>query len=259
MTTSVAERRAIRSNWRDHRERLGIPHPLSRNSGVEPAGLASRVEEISTRILILPADPSVNRVEFDEAFWEWWSADQRAPFGSPLPWTEHVPTMQAAASLRLRGRAWSTYLAVHRHGGIEIGTRDAYTARDQRCFRLIRTVGLAWLAFDRQAEVVERFGAIKGPWEATLVLYGTEGAHLGDIGEGWAQPHDLSWEAPRCSEPNTVIQEQLEEWPSGAEDQKALAFRFGGRIEDTWGLKFRRFLDRRGDDEGEFDARRWGL
>jgi hypothetical protein len=217
------------------------------------------VEEISTRLLIFPADLSANRIEFDEAFWEWWSEDQPAPFSTKLLWASHVPTAHAAASVRLAGREWSTYLAVHRYGGIEIGTADTYTVRDQRCFRLIRTVGLAWLAFQRQAEVVRRLGPIEGPWEVTLVLYDTDGAYLGDVGEGWAQPQSRTWEAPSCREPNVVIRERFEAWPSRPEDPRCLAFRFGGRIEDAWGGKHRRFLDLRGDHEGEFDPRRWRL
>jgi hypothetical protein len=38
---------------------------------------------------------------------------------------------------------------------------------------------------------------------------------------------------------------------------KALAFDLGGRVEDAWGMRERRFLVHSGEGAGEFDASRY--
>jgi len=198
------------------------------------------------------------RIDFDDEFWAWWDEPREAPFGGQLMWNSTSPTVNAAVKVRKTGPGWSTYLALHRHGGVEVGTVDTYEAGDRRCFRLIRTVGLLWIALDHQVDAAERFG-IEGPWEVTLALHDTEGCLLGEFGEGWAEPSRTVRPQAPCFDANVVVRKELETFPRAPEPIRDLAFRFGGRIDDAWGVRQRRFLDHRGEREGEFSARRWRL
>lgn len=258
MTASDA-RNAVRDRWVEQHRRLGLPDP-PRHLDIEPAGLARRVEDLSTRIVILPADPCVARLEFDAEMWEWWTEQRSTPFGAPLHWNKSLPTMDAAANVRTGGQEWGTYLAVHRHGGVEIGTSDVYESPDDRYFRLIRTVGLLWLALETQSKVLEHVAA-DGPWQISLALHQTQGALLGDLAEGREEPGPTARFLPRCPEPHVVVREELDEWPAQDETEeiRELAFRLGGRIEDAWGVKHRRFMANRGELEGQFDPRQWRL
>lgn len=258
MTASDA-RNAVRDRWVEQHRRLGFPDP-PRRVDIEPAGLARRVEDLSTRIVILPADPRVARLEFDDEMWEWWTEQRSAPFGAQLSWHKSFPTVDAAVHLRGTADEWDTYLAVNRHGGVEVGTSDIYTIREARCFRLVRTVGLLWVALDTQSQVLRHVPA-EGPWQVALALHNTQGAVLGDLAEGWASPGRGLVRVRVCPEPHVVMREELTEWPAQekADEIRRLAFRLGGRIEDAWGVKQRRFLANGGELEGGFDPRSWRL
>ena len=245
---------AARARWdRKHRE-LGLPLP-NEHDVPKPRGLATKVEELSTRIVVLPRDPFSTDLSFDEEFWSWWSQERPSPFGSSLLWHGHRPTADAAVKFRSVGETWSTYLALHRHGGGEVGTGDAYVGRDEvRYFRFGRTVALLWLALGELAGSFERFQA-DGPWEVLVAFHGTSGAHLGDVGKGWAKPTSPAWDAPRCTEPNVVLRRELPNVPTERDAIRVLALDFGNRIEDAWGVKASRVLDREGAQEGRFYPR----
>lgn len=256
--TSLQELEAIRRRWDQRHRELGLPDP-SGHTPASPDGLGRRVQDLSTRIVILPADPRATRVEFDEELWAWWEeSTQSTPFGARCVWTDNVATLSAAVRARSRGDVlWHTFLALHRHGGVEIGTGDTYPLQGHRCFRLIRTVGLLWMAIETERDVLRHVDA-KGPWQVTLALYDTEDGYLGELAEGWQQPGH-GRRVPLCVEPNVVIQEEVDDWPDDPERLREMAFRVGARIEDAWGFRNRRFLANRGDLEGEFDARSWRL
>lgn len=254
-----AELEWFRRRWRDYLRRLGLPDPRGQGEHA-PSGLARRVADLSTRIVILPVDPLATRLEFDAEMWEWWSQVQSTPFSDhSLIWNESVPTAHAAVHARTGTEGWSTYLAVHRHGGVEVGTTDTYEARGYKCFRLIRTVGLLWLAVATEAEVLHHV-ELDGPWVVILAMHDTEGSVLADVAKGWREPtHPGASTLPKCPDPHVVIREEVESWPEDVDERRNLAFRLGGRVEDAWGLKQRRFIARDGDLEGEFDWREWRL
>lgn len=245
---------AARVRWeRKHRE-LGLPVP-GEDEVPEPRGLATNVEELSTRIVVLPHDPFATNLSFDEDFWNWWRQDRPSPFGRPVLWHGHRPTFDAAAKFRSRGESWSTYIALHRHGGVEVGTADAYVGRDAvRCFRLGRAVALLWLALEELAGSFER-SQTEGPWEVLVAFHGTFGAHLEDLGQGWAEPSSHAWDAPRCSEPSVVLRREFSDVPTERDAIRELALDFGSRIDDAWGFEASRVLDRCGEQEGRFVPR----
>lgn len=245
-----------RERWRLMRRRLGQNADAEHGS----LGLARRMESLSARLLILPGDPFATDLSFDEEFWGWWTKDGPSPFGTHVQWTSTEPTVDAAVKYRSRSEKWTTYLGLHRHGGVEIGCDPSWSdGLGTRFFGLAKTVGLVWVGVSAQAEAVGRFGHA-GPWELTLVFYQTDNSYLAGFGIGWADPHrgggrDL-WTQ---QEPHIMIRRELDTFPKSENDIRDLAFDIGARIEDAWGGKYRRFLDGVGDSEGKFNPRRWGV
>ena len=223
-------------------------------------GLASRIENLSTRLLILPSDPFATELSFDDEFWEWWTTDGPSPFGTHVQLTNTEPTVGAAVKYRSISEEWTTYLALHRHGGVEVGCDPSWSgAQGRRFFRLLHTVGLVWIGAAAQSEAIGRFG-LTGPWELTLVFYQTENSYLAELGSGWKEPNrDGVWGLRAQQESHIMIRRELVTFPESANDVRDLAFDLAARIEDAWGVKYRRFLDRDGDMEGTFNPRRWSL
>ena len=56
-----------------------------------------------------------------------------------------------------------------------------------------------------------------------------------------------------------MIRRELDTFPESENDVRDLAFDVGARIEDAWGGKYRRFLDREGEMDGTFNPRGWTL
>ena len=254
--TGTVDLDSLRKRWRDYRLRIGMADSLAPAQMIA-AGLAARLERVSSRVAILPRDPLGERIEFDDNFWAWWEERRNTPFGEPLVWNVGVPTATAAVQARTAGEGWATYLAVHRHGGVESGTDDTYVRGEARHFCLVHTVGLVWIAIDRQARVLEHY-KIQGPWELTIWLYDTKGAYLGQLGQGPGRAPTCTSRS-RCLEPYIGIRTEVDDWPSSPDDIRGLAFRVGGHIEEAWGSRHRRFVDRDGEREGQFSRNSWRL
>lgn len=247
----------IRARWEKKAATFGFPDPDGL-APTSPRGLARRFGQPTTRIILLPGDPFRTDLEFDDPFWQWWDEVRKAPFGGVLPWTESFPTVEAAVRVRSYDREWRGCLALHRYGGIEVISEDGWKLRDEsRVIPLVRTVALIWIALDAQAKVSERF-EVAGPWQILVARSDTLNAMLGNVAKGWAEPREMfSGEAPRCSDPNVLVVLELETLPTGESHLRDLAFRLGGRIEDAWGRRERRFLINGGDSAGQFDPRGW--
>jgi hypothetical protein len=247
----------VRERWRAKAKLLGLPDPDGLNPG-ERCGLARRFPEPSTRIVILPADPFRSELEFNADLWEWWAEEREAPFGGPVRWNTSLPTADAAVRVQGYGDKWEACLALHRYGGIELVSDDFYSSRDGgHTLRLVRTVALLWIALDAQSWVLQHL-EVDGPWQVLVALHGTKGALLGNVAAGWMEPHDfMAHDPPRCPDPNVVLIRELDVYPTEPDTIRDLAIDLGGRIEDAWGMKERRFLARTGEGAGDFDARKW--
>lgn len=246
-----------RERWRLVRRRLG----QSADSEHGSLGLARRIESLSARLLILPSDPFATDLSFDEEFWGWWTNEGPSPFGNRVHWTNTAVTVDAAVKYSGSSEEWSTYLGLHRHGGVEVGFDPLWSGSQKgRFFRLLQTVGLVWIGAAAQAEAVGRF-RLTGPWELSLVFYGTENSYLAGLGSGWAEPHrGGGWMISRAQQdPRIMIRREVDTFPDSANDVRDLAFDLGARIEDAWGGTYRRFLDRDGDMKGKFNPKRWRL
>jgi len=218
------------------------------------------VPHLAVRFLVLAGDPEVSRIEFDEPLWEWWKGEHESPFeGLSIDWSNTtLPTSNAAVRYVSRSEEeWNSYLALYRHGGLDMGMGPEGAAeRDgRRIFWLVRIVGRLWAALHLYRKVVARFG-ITGPWECSVALIKTRRGNLGNFGTGWAEYPDPLANPRACPEPNLLWRRELDEWPAPKETRE-LAFAVGAWIEDSWGMQCRRFLAHSGPLAGEFDQARY--
>jgi hypothetical protein len=241
-------------SWRQYRSSLKLVDTDSEDFG--SAGLGAQVECSSVRLIILPSDPDATPISFDKSFWDFWSQNRQDPvLGRPMSWlVDNMPTSQAAVSYAYsRSKAdWDSYMAIRRNGALEmeLGKKGAFTKNENRYFMLISSIGKVWYAFNLYTEVITEY-KLTGPFEVSLALIGTSNAMLGHVGSGWMDP---ILGGPRNSvvERNCIFSVELHDWPT-ADGIESLAFNFGNWIEDTWGIKERRYIALEGQFEGNFD------
>jgi hypothetical protein len=256
----VTER--IRDRWRRSRHELGLANPDEEGFGA--AGLARFVEDRAARLVILPSDPESSDISFTGDFWSWWEEKRPDPAdgGSPTQWGSRVRSCSFAA-LRIDERStseWRRYVALLRSGGLDVtlGSDAGFNLEEpqRRFFRLSIIVGRVWAALSLYRAVLDRY-ELPGPWQIGLALLRTEGAILSGFGRDWREPNGVFGAIGHCYERNLWISRELGAWPD-EKGVKELAFEVGGRIEDAWGVRERRFLHLRGERTGEFDANNYG-
>jgi len=257
-----ADRELQRRIWRRWRRARGIESIDAERFAL--GGVPAVAEEIAGRLIILPSDPELSLIEFDQEFWEYF------PNPSPDPVTGGITdfgrerrSLSDCAVLydpdwRQSAAASSSYFALHRSGTLDLTFPENYAPRDgnkQKAFHLIRIVGWTWAAMVRYSEFCQKY-EIQGPFEIVLALRETGGAALGGFAEGWRDPFRNGFEArdlPLCVEPHVLLRRELDAWPVGHEREEA--FRFGSWIEDAWNHQKPRFIANRGEYEGRFDPR----
>lgn len=268
MSVPLLELEALRARWRRARATVGLLHPTS--DGFGTGGLGRYVRQLRVRMVVLPADPETTAIgDLDRDLWEWWEgADPTALEAPPLPrLAGATPTVGAAVrywSYAGKPWLWDLFLALHRHGGVDLGLgRATYTyggpepQHQREAFRLTTIVGRLWSALAMESAVVNRFAEL-GPWQVVIGLIDTRGSALGNVATGWEGPErSFPDEVATCPEPNVLIVRELETWPSEEQSLRALAFELGGVIEDAWGSKQRRFLARSGPFQGTLDLDRF--
>lgn len=112
-----------RERWREWRDRLSLGDPLSDRFGsLQPAIIE---EPARVRMLITPPDPVHDFINFDTAFWDWWSSDRPDPVnGDRQTQWGFVKTPSADAALRTPGDPRTErrrYLALYRNAAQEVG------------------------------------------------------------------------------------------------------------------------------------------
>jgi len=258
--TSLADTELLRTRWRRVLERHAIDTVNRDDFAV--GGLATRLQTPSVQLLVLPADPEAEVLHLDDALWVWLEAKKSVDVdGRAIRFGDRsCPTAYAAALVTGYGTSWKHYLAVHRSGAIELGLGDCGGWERQnregelvRVFNLISIVTYTWAVLKFGAAHYERLSLI-GPWHLTVAVRGTEGALLGNVGEGWAEPGPFENSVGGCVEQNLLWHLELQDWPD-EEGQQQLAFVVGDRFEDAWGVSQRRYLAHRGDRVGRLDLR----
>jgi len=215
--------------------------------------------------MLLPSDPDHEVITIDSEFWDRLDELKTVALGESgrvRLGEQQIPTAHAAALVNFygRGEPWNSYVAVHRNGSIDVGfgdrggrdTKDR-EGEDARVFNLISLVGYSWAALE-----LARNLALDpdGEWHLAFALVRTEGALLGNVGEGWAEPGTWENSVGGCADAHLLWHIELDRLPSDATASQEQAFAIGDRIEDAWGMQQRRYLDHRGESAGQFDARR---
>ena len=261
---SIEEVELQRSRWRRARKSLRLVD--EEDECFATGGLGQRVPDLVARLLVLPFDPEANLVSFDAGFWEWWTSERQTPLGrQERVGLNSKPTAYGAAIYDVRHsrdapNLWDQFLALTRSASIDAGFRRHVGRINENgnWFFLINLVGRVWSLATRYTEVVERF-KLAGPFEGTLALRQTAGAYLGNVGEGWksltpgtAFPDEIV----TCHNANLIHRIEFDEWPADSLDID-LVFPLGERIEDSWGIRERRFIARAGPYEDQFDAAKY--
>lgn len=183
-----------------------------------------------------------------------WLQEQRAtPYGGqPVSWGHRHRAISSALLVYdqyREDRGWTRYLAIHRHGGIEIGiSKLAYQVGEARVFPLRAVVAVAWIAAELQNAAIERW-AVPGPFELTVAIRDTNGATLGHFAEGWSEPGHGLLDSARCIEDHMLLRRER----GDTIDAETYALTLGDQIEQAFGTTHRRHLARRGEYEGRFD------
>lgn len=243
MNADVVQHELLRARWRRARQPLLLLDPYA--DGFATGGLVRRVDEPTVRLLVLPPDPEDHRLEFDDDLWRWWLRERQDPESGQAMnwWPYHEPTTSAAAKFSLRRRGnWESYLALHRHGGLEmeLGEEAVYSPGGRRGFRLSFMFERIRAALGVYEDIVRQYG-LNGPWEVSLSLRDTQDAVLGNVARGWYEPGAGTADTRTCSEPALLLRREVIEWPSDAAEARSLAFSLGAWIEDCWGYSDRRF------------------
>ncbi|OGX35657.1 MAG: hypothetical protein A3C36_00365 [Omnitrophica WOR_2 bacterium RIFCSPHIGHO2_02_FULL_52_10] len=250
-------REAYRARWHRARERLILLN--IQQEAFATGGVGQYVPQLAVRLVILPGDPDSKRIEFNDEFWSWLESEHENPLHGRVNIWGHtvIPTTSVAVVCQQVSDGpwkWGSYLALYRHGGLDMGLGHGggKSMGQKRLFRLVHIVGRLWSALHFYGHAVSHFH-IDGPWECSVALLQTQGGSLANFGAGWAQYGEPYANPTPCPEPNLWLRREFDEWPQ-PDDIRDLAFNIGGWIEDSWGMRCRRFLARNGPLAGQFDT-----
>jgi hypothetical protein len=259
--TSIVDHEAQRTRWRRALKRAALDR--DDRDDFASGGLASRLANVTTQILLLPADPESHAITLDETLATSLQTRQSIALDRitvALPGNPRR-TAHALALADSYNETWNSYLAIHRSGAIEfgVGDRGGWDGQDRsgnpvRLISLTPVVARVW-ALLRIATEIHENEDVGGPVQLTVGVRRTKGALLSTLGEGWAEPGDFQNNLGPCLDDHLLWHIELHELPDhdGARD---IAYRIGDRLEDAWGSRQRRYLAHRGDFVGELDARR---
>lgn len=236
---------AQRARWSRHRRGLA----LSADAGSEfaKAGLAGHMDQLDVRFVILSADPEADVVPLDLETLTWLKELRDSSHGGrPFSWGSMERATSGALVLydQYRSDGWVKYVALHRHGGLEIGMGgQAYQVPSMgesvRIFPLLSIVGAARLLTALQVAASDRW-PIDGPYELTLAVRDAGGATLGNFASGWAEPGRGLFEFTTCLEDNLLLRYEVEV----AVDPDTYAADVGDRLEQAFGSVHRRHIAR---------------
>jgi hypothetical protein len=222
-------------------------------------GLGRHVHELGIRMLVLPADPGSDAVPVGRDVLAWLKEPRESPYGGPYPSWGHRDRGVNGAVLTYEqyrdDKGWGRYLALHRHGGLEIGLGNAtYSVRgitrDIRVFRLRPIVGLAWIGASLQNEIIERW-QLQGQFEICLAIRNTQGASLGDFAEGWANPGQGLIDFTTCLDDHLLLRREV----TDNLDPEEYALNIADKVDQAFGSLSQRHLARTGNYQGRFDPR----
>jgi hypothetical protein len=259
--TNIVDHEAQRTRWRRALSGAGLDRDDREDFAT--AGLASRLTNVTTQIVLLPADPEADAITIDEMLATSLQARQSIVLDRitvALPGNPRR-TAHALALADSYNEAWNSYLAIHRSGTIEfgLGDRGGWDGQDRsgnpvRLISLTSAVARVWALLRIAAEIHEHHD-VAGPFQLTVGIRHTGGALLSTLGEGWAEPGDFQNNLGPCPDEHLLWHIELDDLPNH-DGAREVAYRIGDRLEDAWGSRQRRYLAHRGDFAGELDARK---
>ena len=248
---------AQRARWTGYRRSQGMV--IDAADGFALGGLAQYAEKPDLRLIFLPSDPLAEAVQLDEDTFAWLRQTRTSPYGGRYPsWGTRLRSTSSALVRYDQYRdpgGWTKYVALHRHGGIELGMSSLiHEIRGmdgpQRVVALRSIVGAAWTAAAMQKEVAEKW-QVEMPFEFSVGIRNTGNAALGDLAEGWANPGQGFDDPPVCIEDHLLFRREID-----AEiDPEHYALDLGDRIDQAFGSVVRRHLVRDGEYAGQFRPR----
>ena len=260
--SSLSERELLRAGWR----RALTAHALDRadRDDFARAGLAGRLGEVTTQLLLLPADPDSAVVDLNPELDEWLTRNQVVRIDDIDVRMASSPnirrTAHATALTDGYDATWNPYLAVHRSGALDLGMghlggaewRNNLNEPVRQIFLapvVARTWALLILATDLAAS-----REVAGPFQLSVGIRSHD-AQLGMLAEGWAEPDSFENRVGTCTEQALLWHLELDAIPN-MEGAREVAYGVGDRLEDAWGVVQRRYLAHRGAREGRLDPRR---
>lgn len=210
----------------------------------------------SLRVVALPADPESNILRIHNEFWEWWKKVNPSPPGTRFTWGQN-PTLRASGTYRadhdVTDVPWDRYVAVRRHGGVDLGADVTVPHADQVFVPFLRVVALVWTASFRLQWRLHEHLDLDGPWEVAVALRDVGGSVLGQYAEGGSSRSPASTGVGRRGHR-----------ASSAPRGRRVADRGNGgprprldiadHVEQCWGIRQRVYLIPNGDGEGEFEG-----
>jgi hypothetical protein len=232
---TLHETELVRARWRRALARNGLDDTTRPDFAA--AGLARRLRERTAHLLLLPLDPDADALARDEDFSPWLDENRQVEVeGRRISLGDQTyPTADGPAVVSHAVREpWGHYWRVQRSGAVEAGLGDwgGWERKDRegnvrRTFNLVSIVGYTWALLRLAADLRTRVETAP-PWLLTVALRQTEGALLGNVGEGWAEPNDLNNHVGGCAEEHLLWHIEIAEWP----DDEGMPPRLLGRQPD---------------------------
>jgi hypothetical protein len=261
---TLADEELQRARWR--RTLYAFRMESSTPDDFAMGGLASRLSNVTTQVLLLPGDPERQAITFDDSFSAWLEANRTIDLGTTtvaLPMTVRRTAHAIALVGSYGDEGWGSYFAIHRSGALEfgLGDRGGWQGGDGKggqlsVIALTPTVARVWALLEASCKLTEK-AALPGPFLLTVAVRQSGGSLLGALGEGWAEPGSFENRLGTCHDEHLLWHLELEELPEGDAAQ-AVAYSVGDRFEDAWGTNQRRYLAHRGDHQGHMDPRAAG-
>lgn len=253
MNGSILEVEAQRARWERYRAVNRMVDIT--DEGFATGGLASRVRELDVRLLFLPADPLAAVVRFNREVVEWLQQECPPPTrGRVLTNALNPrPCNEALLVCELGGQSQCTgFFGIHHHGGLEaVASRFSHhTQQKERVVHLRAITTSVWRLALKQREATGKW-TIPGPFEVTLAIRSTAGAHLGMLAVEESDFYPPLADAPPCEDPAILIRLEFDNFP----DPEVLAEHFGERVDQSFGSLARRHVFRSGDRAGQLPLR----
>jgi hypothetical protein len=212
------------------------------------AGLMTMLDDPGLLVAVHPADPWSTAVDFGDDLLHVLPErfTGRTANGVELMGSTIV-TDSALGRFAQGEKGWRAYVAIQRHGGVEVGIgaslryqrqRDDYDGR--QIYRLHYIVHAIRVAVESQGRALALTLPIEGPFELVVAVPGTGGSLLGGLADGWEDP--VSWlDGNTCVTSEVLVRAQVNEWPTDDDGQSQLIVSMAHRVCNGWGTTERLF------------------